>query len=103
MKYYITIIDKSNPYIIKATFIVRDKSLYIVTTNIFKVNIYSTNKPRVIYAEKVRRILTDKTHENMYKAGFTTLQAAEEALMKHYLLGYDFLLEDDKSIIEVLV
>ena len=109
MKYYITVINESKVkrfsftnYIIRANFIVKNRNLYLVVDNTFSVNIYSTNKPRIIYAEKVRRILIDKIHESMYRAGFTTLQAAEENLVKHYIHGYDFLLEDDKSIIEVV-
>ena len=112
MKYFVTILAKAKlptnqyNYLVKTEIVVkfnRSNYPYWVTDNTFGINIYSVNKPKIITAERFRKIILENemwSRSCGFRSGFRTLQAAEKDIMMR-VTSDTIVLEDGENILEV--
>ena len=113
MKYFVTILAKAKfstnqyNYLVKVEIVVkynRSNYPYWVTDSTFETSIYSINKPKIITAEKIRKIILESkllTGVTGGLSGYKTLQAAEKYIMKELITLDTIVLEDDEDTLEV--
>ena len=116
MKYFVTILAKAKfstnqyNYLVKAEIVVkynRSNYPYWVTDSTFETSIYSINKPKIITAEKIRKIILDSklltgvTGGCNFISGYKTLQEAEKYIMKELITLDTIVLEDDEDTLEM--